>query len=338
MAKGYPMCGGAAYNILDLPAPPRDLVVTTAPATIKVQFSASGLEAWTVYKIGGKPRHPYDGWRNIQKMDGGGATLCTATLTEHVENDVEYGVRIFIRGQYGFQTSEEGATALVTPRAEIPLKDMPIGAEITINLNGTPWVWFIIQQGKPSDKYDISFESSTTLLLKEIYENRIFDSVKNFQYPSCPLYRYLNNDFMNLFDEGIREKIKQVNIYSRYNTNLPAKAYLLSCAELGWSSDDLYRYDVSYVAEGSRMTFFDAGTSGAANQKRVGCLNGVASGWWTRSSFDYVPGTNKMDVRYVNSTGEDASGDCTGQRGVRPAITLPDNLMVRPVNGNYILL
>lgn len=72
MAKGYPMCGGAAYNILDLPAPPRDLVVTTAPATIKVQFSASGLEAWTVYKIGGKPRHPYDGWRNIQKMDGGG--------------------------------------------------------------------------------------------------------------------------------------------------------------------------------------------------------------------------------------------------------------------------
>jgi hypothetical protein len=70
MAKGYPMGGGAAYNILDLPAPPRDLVVTTAPATIKVQFNAAGEEAWIVYKPGGKPRHPYDGWRVISKNWG----------------------------------------------------------------------------------------------------------------------------------------------------------------------------------------------------------------------------------------------------------------------------
>lgn len=139
MAKGYPMGGGAAYNILDLPAPPRDLVVTTAPATIKVQFNAAGEEAWIVYKPGGKPRHPYDGWHVISK-NGGGYAPCTASLVEHVENDVEYGVRVFVRGRYGFQTSREGTTATVTPRAGLLLGDMATDPPtmITLTEDGAP--------------------------------------------------------------------------------------------------------------------------------------------------------------------------------------------------------
>ena len=64
------------YNVLTLPPQVTDLVVTTAPATINVQFTpppaeySEGVEYWVVYKEGGIPQHPYDG--NFQKLDGGG--------------------------------------------------------------------------------------------------------------------------------------------------------------------------------------------------------------------------------------------------------------------------
>lgn len=214
--------------------------------------------------------------------------------------------------------------------ANVLLSTKAVGSTVKLKVNGTAKEFIVVHQGKPSSLYDDSC-NGTWLLMKDIYENRVWQSGNINKYESSDIHTYLNNTFLNLFESNIRDAIKQVKIPYRKNggsggtdqsgTNgLSAKIFLLSGYEVGWTTSD-YSY---FPVDGAKLSYFESGTGTSANNKRIANLNGSAAYWWLRS-----PGTNGTGrVWYVLSDGDYGDGYASGSRGIRPALILPSTLLV----------
>ena len=91
-----------------------------------------------------------------------------------------------------------------------------MGNTVKIAVNGTLRDFLIVHQGLPSYIYDNSC-NGTWLLMKYIYENRVWHSGNINTYENSDIHTYLNNTFLNLFESNIRNAIKQVKIpYREY--------------------------------------------------------------------------------------------------------------------------
>ena len=112
------------FNVATLPPQVTNLVLSQSPGTIAGSFN--GVDAaWPglvtryriVYKAGGMPVDVYDGDAiNVQPQ---GLPIYTFTISG-LSNGVSYGVRVFVRGPEGFQTSEI-AQGTITPQSELVL-------------------------------------------------------------------------------------------------------------------------------------------------------------------------------------------------------------------------
>ena len=209
------------------------------------------------------------------------------------------------------------------------LGSMSVGSTVKLNLGGSPRDFLVVHQGLPSSMYDSSC-NGTWLLLKDIYSNRTWDGSNN-DYKNSDIHSYLNGTFLNLFDDDIKNAIKQVKIPYQNGTGsggsvasgsngLSCKIFLLSGYEVGFSTSD----NSYFPRDGAKLSYFSSGTSSSANNKRIAKLNGSATDWWLRS-----PGTSGTGrVWYVYS-----DGDCNGWSyrnsiGVRPALVLDSSLSV----------
>lgn len=214
--------------------------------------------------------------------------------------------------------------------ANVLLSTKAVGSTVKLKVNGTAKEFIVVHQGKPSSLYDDSC-NGTWLLMKDIYENRVWQSGNINKYESSDIHTYLNNTFLNLFESNIRDAIKQVKIPYRKNggsggtdqsgaNGLSAKIFLLSGYEVGWTTSD-YSY---FPVDGAKLSYFESGTGTSANNKRIANLNGSAATWWLRSP--YTGNTNHVWYVYT-------SGDCYGNYasysiGIRPALILPSTLLV----------
>lgn len=213
--------------------------------------------------------------------------------------------------------------------ANVLLSTKAVGSTVKLKVNGTAKEFIVVHQGKPSSLYDDSC-NGTWLLMKDIYENRVWQSGNINKYESSDIHTYLNNTFLNLFESNIRDAIKQVKIPYRKNggsggtdqsgaNGLSAKIFLLSGYEVGWTTSD-YSY---FPVDGAKLSYFESGTGTSANNKRIANLNGSAASWWLRS-----PGANGASyVWYVRSGGDYGSG-ASNSYGIRPALILPSTLLV----------
>ena len=209
------------------------------------------------------------------------------------------------------------------------LGSMSVGSTVKLKLGGTARDFLVVHQGLPSSMYDSSC-NGTWLLLKDIYTTRQWDSSNN-DYKNSDIHSYLNGTFLNLFDDSIKNTIKQVKIPYQNGTGsggsvasgangLSCKIFLLSGYEVGFSTSD----NSYFPRDGAKLSYFSSGTGNAANNKRIANYNGSATIWWLRS-----PITNDTDsVWYVNS-----DGDCNywyyfNTFGVRPALVLPSDILV----------
>lgn len=215
--------------------------------------------------------------------------------------------------------------------ANVLLSTKAVGSTVKLKVNGTAKEFIVVHQGKPSSLYDDSC-NGTWLLMKDIYENRVWQSGNINKYESSDIHTYLNNTFLNLFESNIRDAIKQVKIPYRKNggsggtdqsgaNGLSAKIFLLSGYEVGWTTSD-YSY---FPVDGAKLSYFESGTGTSANNKRIANLNGSAAFWWLRS-----PGANGAGrVWRVSSGGDCNSGSyASSSRGIRPALILPSTLLV----------
>lgn len=214
--------------------------------------------------------------------------------------------------------------------ANVLLSTKAVGSTVKLKVNGTAKEFIVVHQGKPSSLYDDSC-NGTWLLMKDIYENRVWQSGNINKYESSDIHTYLNNTFLNLFDSNIKDAIKQVKIPYRKNggsggTNqsgangLSCKIFLLSGYEVGWTSGD----NQYFPQDGAKLSYFESGTGTSANNKRIANLNGSAAHWWLRSPYADYTG----NVWDVYSSGNYGSRDASNSRGIRPALILPSTLLV----------
>ena len=209
------------------------------------------------------------------------------------------------------------------------LGSMSVGSTVKLNLGGSPRDFLVVHQGLPSSMYDSSC-NGTWLLLKDIYANRTWDGSNN-DYKNSDIHSYLNGTFLNLFDDDIKNAIKQVKIPYQNGTGsggsvasgangLSCKIFLLSGYEVGFSTSD----SSYFPRDGAKLSYFSSGTGTSANNKRIAKLNGSATGWWLRSPR--TSGTNF--VWDVLSDGDYGSWYYNHSVGVRPALVLDSSLSV----------
>ena len=209
------------------------------------------------------------------------------------------------------------------------LGSMSVGSTVKLKLGGTARDFLVVHQGLPSSMYDSSC-NGTWLLLKDIYTTRTWDSSNN-DYKNSDIHSYLNGTFLNLFDNDIKNAIKQVKIPYQNGTGsggsvasgangLSCKIFLLSGYELGWTTSD----NSYFPRDGAKLSYFSSGTGSAANNKRIAKYNGSAAGWWLRSPLTSSTGS----VRHVNSNGSYDHWGCSSTYGVRPALVLDSSLSV----------
>lgn len=209
------------------------------------------------------------------------------------------------------------------------LGSMSVGSTVKLNLGGSPRDFLVVHQGLPSSMYDSSC-NGTWLLLKDIYTTRQWDGSNN-DYKNSDIHSYLNGTFLNLFDNDIKNAIKQVKIPYQNGTGsggsvasgangLSCKIFLLSGYELGWTTSD----SSYFPRDGAKLSYFSSGTGSAANNKRIAKYNGSATDWWLRSPDTYH--TNY--VWYVYSDGSYGYWDYSYTCGVRPALVLDSSLSV----------
>ena len=214
--------------------------------------------------------------------------------------------------------------------ANVLLSTKAVGSTVKLKVNGTAKEFIVVHQGKPSSLYDDSC-NGTWLLMKDIYENRVWQSGNINKYESSDIHSYLNNTFLKLFDSNIQGAIKQVKLPYRKNggsggtdqsgaNGLSAKIFLLSGYEVGWTTSD-YSY---FPVDGAKLSYFESGTGTSANNKRIANLNGSAAFWWLRSPYTDGAG----GVWFVLANGDYGLGSASYSYGIRPALILPSTLLV----------
>lgn len=206
------------------------------------------------------------------------------------------------------------------------ISTLAVGSSVHLNVGGVRTEFLVVHQGKPSSIYDDSC-NGTWLLMKDIYENRVWQSGDINKYESSDIHAYLNSTFLNLFDSNIKDAIKQVKIPYRKNggsdgtdqsgaNGLPCKVFLLSGPEAGLAG-------ASYIPnDGTKLDYFNANTGG--DSKRIAYLSGTATAWWLRSPSTY----SANYVLVVNSDGGYNDDYASNSSGIRPALILPQDMEV----------
>ena len=213
--------------------------------------------------------------------------------------------------------------------ANAQLGSKAVGSIVKLKVNGTAKEFIVVHQGKPGSMYDDSC-NGTWLLMKDIYEERAWHSSNVNKYESSDIHAYLNSTFLNLFDNNIKDAIKQVKIPYRKNggsdgtdqsgaNGLPCKVFLLSGYEVGWTTSD----NGYFPEDGAKLSYFESGTGLSANNKRIAKLNGSAAFWWLRSA---TGGTSS--VWGVLSNGDYSSDYTSSSYGIRPALVLSSDALV----------
>lgn len=206
------------------------------------------------------------------------------------------------------------------------ISTLAVGSSVYLNVGGVRKEFLVVHQGLPSSMYDASC-NGTWLLMKDIYENRKWHSSNVNKYETSDIHAYLNSTFLNLFDNNIKDAIKQVKIPYRKNggsdgtdqsgaNGLPCKVFLLSGPEAGLAG-------ASYIPnDGTKLDYFNANTK--IDSKRIAYLSGTATAWWLRSPSTY----SANYVLVVNSQGGYNDIYASNACGIRPALVLPSDALV----------
>ncbi|MEI3579794.1 MAG: DUF6273 domain-containing protein [Acutalibacteraceae bacterium] len=209
------------------------------------------------------------------------------------------------------------------------LAEKPVGSNVKMNLNGAQKEFIIIHQGLPSSMYDSSC-NGTWMLFKDVYTQMDWDSSNN-DYKNSGINSYLNETFLNLFDDNIKSAIKQVKIPYQNGTGsggsvasgangLSCKIFLLSGYELGITTSD----ESNLTMDGAKLSYFEPGYEIGARSIRMAYFNGSAVNWWLRS----VDTRNTQNAFQVMGSGAIAPSKCNLSIWVRPALILPQDLYV----------
>ena len=220
------------------------------------------------------------------------------------------------------------------------LGSLPVGSIVRFNVDGILRNFLVIHQGNPGNEY-AGFENRTTLLMERIWGNRRANSSNVNDYANSEIHAWLNNEFLNMIDVGIRNDIAQVRIPFRPGSGLSqnvshgasgllTSVFLLSLREIGTTPDVPFA-NLRPNAEGVRFSHFIDGVP-AGDQRRIAMhqIGFTGAPWFLRS-----PWLSQFNPGYffiVSSSGRphEDGANAVSASGIRPALTLPSTLSVRP--------
>lgn len=215
--------------------------------------------------------------------------------------------------------TENGVTKTTTQAISVvkPLSSLAVGDIVTLNENGTPVEYLVVNQGKPSSLYASSC-NGTWLLRKNVYGSGQWYSSQNNSYASSSIHSFLNNSFLNLFDEDIQASIKQVTLPY---TNLSCKVFLLSYLEVGYLTGSIT------ISDGAILSYFDY-RNGPSGKRIAYNSSGNAVQWWLRT----LDPNSTYGVWTCMTNGGADNTDPTYSFYIRPALVMPSNTGVNDDN------
>ena len=277
-----------------------------------------------VRKVGSQPANPNDG---IIVTSSGvrDQYLSTGYMDTELINDTTYHYGVFAYNVAG--VASDGVFTSATPIEGTPLGNLEVGTVVKTSIDGTPTEFLIVHQGKPGSMYDDSCDG-TWLLMKDIYEQRQWNSSNSNDYARSTIHSYLNNAFLGLFDPAIQAAIKQVKIPYRAGSGpseavtsgangLSCKIFLLSATELSFDHERIP------TNEGAELSYFAGCADINSDSRRVAYLNSSATRWWLRSPRAGYSAGNY--VSFVAKNGTLGSYSYSSSYGIRPALVLPPN-------------
>lgn len=278
-----------------------------------------------VRKVGSQPANPNDG---ILVTSSGvrDQYLSTGYTDASLTNDTTYYYGVFAYNTTG--VASDGVFTSATPKMGMSLGNLVVGTLVKTPINGNTREFIVVHQGKPDSMYDDSC-NGTWLLLKDIDTMRSWDSSNN-DYKNSDIHSYLNGTFLNMFDNNIKNAIKQVKIPYVNGTGrspvasgangLSCKIFLLSDYEVGWTISD----HSHFTRDGAKLSYFSSGTDSAANNKRIAKYGSMPSYWWLRSP-DYNSSDNVWGVDFSGSYFRQS---CVDDCYLRPALVLSSDILV----------
>ena len=205
-----------------------------------------------------------------------------------------------------------------------------VGSIVKLKENGVLQNYLVVHQGLPLYYYDESC-NGTWLLRQDIIENLAWNPDNVSTYATSAVNQWLNSTMLSKYDTNIQAAIKQVIIPYRTGgstgsdktgaNGFSCKVFLLSGYEVGWTQDN----NTYIPRDGSKLSYFEAGLTASANNKRLAKMNGNFAIWWLRSP-------RKLNTNTAWGVAADGGLYESGVRsinGLRPTIVLPSNF---PVN------
>lgn len=328
--------------------PPQGLNLTLKGGNGKIDCTFTGITSQWLYlgqyyrliaKPGSAPTSPMDG---VQVKDVQVGAIGDAVISASIEgltNGVQYYVRLYVRGDNGWQTSVD-AVGTATPLAGIEISALAVGNEVKLNLGGVPYNHLVVHHGNPDPTKYVMPGSSAWLLIKDIYEQTSWTYSAFMNYPTGAAQTYIDGTYFNLFDAGIQSQAVEVKIpyyapsgsssgtdHYRENGAL-VRSFLLSYEELGVNASAIYGDN------GTKLDYFSGEGSSAANDIRVAKYNGTAGDYFTRTPA-------YRTVHYIYKNGSAGSINATSNpttKGIRPAFILPSDFLLNPepnADGSY---
>lgn len=221
----------------------------------------------------------------------------------------------------------------VIPTKDFPIGDLAVGSPVWLNVSGVPTEFLVVQRGNPDTSlYDASCDG-VWLMMKGLYDaNTRWIKDTPARYDQSNVHDYLNNTFLNLLDDAVKNKIIQVKIpytkgeftiYSGTN-GLSTRCFLPAGAEVGAKN---YGGAYAIMGDGSCLEYF----KGATDETRIAYKDGVASHWGLRTPTrpGAGEGSTSQSICIVQNDGYiNIGGSPIGKPPWRPLMILPYDALV----------
>ena len=218
------------------------------------------------------------------------------------------------------------------PAGSLGLKN--IGDVVKLYVNAVQTEFIVAHKGLPSAMY-VGFDNTVILVQKDLKDTRLMATAYNNNYSASDMHTYLNGDYLNSIENGVRTKIVDVKIPYRTGltgwtinsgvNGLACKVFNITGAEVGFPSTESYM-----PMDGTKFDYFLTGNAASgdgllARQQRIAYRAGTADQYWLRT-----PNTaNQYTYHYVNIAGAyaNASSNVANLYAPRPVFALPETVM-----------
>lgn len=210
------------------------------------------------------------------------------------------------------------------------LGQLPVGTTVQLNEDGAAKPYLIIQQGKPSSRYDDTCDG-TWLLTRHPVQAGAWSPEGSNVYENSQLAQWLENQY-GKYDRHIQAALHYVRIPYRSGGGLngsnrqgsagyPCNFFPLSSKEVGIPYTGTYAPN-----DGDLLAYFEEGQTDSADAKRTfTTADGKTSQWWLRSMVI----TNEIEACTIGPYGWISSARVTvGTYGLLYAFILDGGLWV----------